>query len=185
MLLKLFLGFLQVGLFTFGGGYASLPLVKQQIVQGGWMAPEEFTDLLAISQMTPGPIAINTATFVGLKTAGVPGALVASFSFILPSVVIVSLLAYLYRRYSELPVVQNALAGVRPAATGLILAAAIDILVTIAFGTDIHSLIFASPDIVTLILACAGVAVLRAFRTPPLLMIVACGAAGGALYGVL
>jgi len=182
MLLKLFLGFLQVGLFSFGGGYAALPLLRQQIIIGGWMTADEFTDLLAISQMTPGPIAINTAAFVGLKTAGLPGALVATFSFILPSVIIVSLLAYLYRRYNDLPVIQNVLSGVRPAATGLILSAALYILVTALFGTELHMAVLDDINLVALALTCAGVSVLRLFKAPLLLVIAACGAAGGVIY---
>jgi len=183
MLLKLFLAFLQVGLFTFGGGYAMLPLVRQQVVQGGWMSTDEFTNLLAISQMTPGPIAINTATFVGLKTAGIPGALVATFSFILPSVIIVSLLAYFYRKYSDLPVIRNTLSGVRPAATGLILSAGISILGTAIFGAEIHEAVLADIDVFALILACAGFFWLRFFKPPILLVIAVCGAAGGCIYG--
>ena len=182
MLLKLFLGFLQVGLFTFGGGYAMLPLVKQQVVAGGWMTTDEFTDLLAISQMTPGPIAINTATFVGLKTAGLPGAFLATLSFILPSIIIVSLLAYLYRRYNDLPVIQNTLSALRPAAVGLILAAGIEILVTALFGTELREAALQNLDIIALALACAGVAALRFFKAPLLLVLAACGALGGVLY---
>ena len=95
--LELFLSFLQIGLFSFGGGYAALPLIQGQIVTvHGWLGMSEFTDLITISQMTPGPIAINAATFVGIKIAGVPGALAATLGCILPSCVIVTLIARLY-----------------------------------------------------------------------------------------
>ena len=184
MLFKLFIAFLQVGIFTFGGGYAMLPLVQQQVLDGGFMSADEFTDLLAISQMTPGPIAINTATFVGLKTAGIAGAFVATFSFILPSIIIVSVLAWLYRRYNEVPVIQNALMCIRPAATGLILAAAIGILVTALFGGEIQAG-FSGVNIFALIMTAAGVAWLRLFRPPIIAVIAACGAAGGVLYTLL
>lgn len=84
--LQLFLSFFQIGLFSFGGGYAAMPLIQGQVVQGhGWLSMSEFTDLITISQMTPGPIAVNSATFVGIKIAGVPGALAATFGCILPS----------------------------------------------------------------------------------------------------
>ena len=184
ILLKLFWAFLQVGLFTFGGGYAMLPLVQQQVLDGGWMSADEFTDLLAISQMTPGPIAINTATFVGLKTAGIGGAFVATFSFILPSVVVISVLAYLYRRYSELPVIQNVLMGIRPAAAGLILAAAVGILGTALFGAELAQVSVADVNVIALVMTAAGVVVLRIFKPPIIIIIAACGVAGGVLYTI-
>ena len=83
---QLFLSFLQIGMFSFGGGYAALPLIQEQVVtQHGWLSRSEFTDLITISQMTPGPIAVNSATFVGIRLAGFLGALAATFGCILPS----------------------------------------------------------------------------------------------------
>ena len=91
--LQLFLSFLKIGLFSFGGGYAALPLIQGQVVTAhGWLSTGEFTDLITISQMTPGPIAINGATFVGIKIAGLPGAFVATLGCITPSCIIVTLL---------------------------------------------------------------------------------------------
>ena len=95
--LQLFLSFLRIGLFSFGGGYAAMPLIQEQVVTSHhWLSMGEFTDLITISQMTPGPIAINSATFVGIKIAGIPGALVATMGCILPSCVIVIVIARLY-----------------------------------------------------------------------------------------
>lgn len=92
--LQLFWSFLQIGLFSFGGGYAAMPLIQGQVVTShGWLTMSEFTDLITISQMTPGPIAVNSATFVGLKIAGIPGAVVATVGCILPSCIIVTILA--------------------------------------------------------------------------------------------
>ena len=89
--LQLFLSFLQIGLFSFGGGYAAMPLIQDQVVtRYGWLSMAEFTDLITISQMTPGPIAVNSATFVGIRIAGIPGALVATFGCILPSCILVT-----------------------------------------------------------------------------------------------
>ena len=80
---QLFLSFFQIGLLSFGGGYAAMPLIQGQVVQGhGWLSMSEFTDLITISQMTPGPIAVNSATFVGIKIAGIPGALAATFAVV-------------------------------------------------------------------------------------------------------
>ena len=84
--LRLFMSFLQIGLFSFGGGYAALPLIQEQIVElHGWLSQSEFTDLITISQMTPGPIAVNAATFVGIRVAGIPGAVAATLGCIFPS----------------------------------------------------------------------------------------------------
>ena len=101
--LQLFLSFLQIGAFSFGGGYAALPLIRHQVVEAnGWLQLSEFTDLITISQMTPGPIAVNSATFVGIKIAGIPGALIATLGCILPSCIIVTLIASLYLKYRNL-----------------------------------------------------------------------------------
>lgn len=95
--IKLFLSFFQVGLFSFGGGFAALPLIQDQVVDANkWLTLAEFTDLITISQMTPGPIAINAATFVGIRIAGVLGAIISTLGCILPSCIIVSLLGWLY-----------------------------------------------------------------------------------------
>lgn len=125
---ELFLCFLKIGLFSFGGGYAALPLIEQEIVEiRGWLTAEAFSDLITISQMTPGPIAINTASFVGLKMGGVLGAIIASVTNVLPGVLIVMLLAKLYEKYSELPSVQAVLKGLRSVIVALIARAAYDI----------------------------------------------------------
>ena len=108
--LKLFLSFLQIGLFSFGGGYAAMPLIQEQVVtQHGWLTMTEFTDLITISQMTPGPIAINAATFVGSKIAGVPGSIAATCGCILPSCIIVTLIAWFYLRYKKMKMFQSVL----------------------------------------------------------------------------
>ena len=129
--LQLLLSFLQIGLLSFGGGYAALPLIQDQIVSlHGWLSMEEFTDLITISQMTPGPIAINAATFVGLKIAGVPGAIVATLGCVLPSCVIVTLIAGLYLKYRTMRVLQSVLGTLRPAVVALIASAGVSILLT-------------------------------------------------------
>ena len=101
--LQLFLSFLQVGAFSIGGGYAAMPLIQSQVVTShGWLTMSEFTDLITIAEMTPGPIAVNSATFVGIRIAGVGGAVIATLGCILPSCLIVSLLAFVYYRYKQL-----------------------------------------------------------------------------------
>ena len=134
--LQLFLSFLQIGLFSFGGGYAAMPLIQGQIVDAhGWLTMSEFTDLITISQMTPGPIAVNSATFVGINIAGIPGAIVATIGCILPSCVIVTLLAKLYLKYRTMDLLQGVLNALRPAVVALIASAGVSILLTAFWGS--------------------------------------------------
>lgn len=117
--LRLFLSFLQIGAFSFGGGYAALPLIRHQVVEAnGWLQLSEFTDLITISQMTPGPIAVNSATFVGLKVAGIPGAVICTLGCVLPSCILVSLIAKLYLKYRSMDLLQGVLKGLRPGSRG-------------------------------------------------------------------
>ncbi len=129
--LKLFWAFFRIGLFSFGGGYAALPLISEQVVEhNSWLTMAQFTDLLTISQMTPGPIALNASTFVGTQVAGILGAIVATLGCITPSFIIVLLLAFLYYKYKNLTAMQNILFGLRPAVVSLIASAGIGILLT-------------------------------------------------------
>ena len=139
--LQLFFSFLQIGMFSFGGGYAAMPLIQGQVVKAHtWLSMAEFTDLITISQMTPGPIAVNSATFVGLKIAGVFGAFVATLGCILPSCIIVTLIARLYLKYRKLSMLQGILKSLRPAVVAMIGAAGISVLWT-AFGwANLHGI---------------------------------------------
>lgn len=139
--LQLFLSFLQIGAFSFGGGYAAMPLIQNQVVQlHPWLSQSEFTDLITISQMTPGPIAVNSATFVGTRIAGVPGALAATIGCVLPSCILVTILAKIYLKYRNLSLLQDILKSLRPAVIAMIAAAGVSILVTASWGNDISSL---------------------------------------------
>ena len=137
ILLELFWSFLQIGLFSFGGGYAAMPLIEAQVVsQHAWLTMNEFTDLITISQMTPGPIAINSATFVGIKIAGITGALVATIGCILPSCILVMLIARLYLKYRNISLIQDILHSLRPAVVAMIAAAGVSILISAFWGSD-------------------------------------------------
>ena len=128
--LELFLVYLQIGAFSFGGGYAAMPLIQSLCVDGKqWLTTGEFADLTTIAEMTPGPIAVNSATFIGQKMAGLPGAIVCTIACILPSLLIVLLLAYLYGRFSELAVVKSVLGQLRPAVVAMIASAGMAILI--------------------------------------------------------
>ena len=139
--LQLFISFLQIGAFSFGGGYAAMPLIQNQVVQlHPWLTQSEFTDLITISQMTPGPIAINSATFVGTRIAGMPGALAATAGCVLPSCILVTLLAKIYLKYRNLSLLQGVLKSLRPAVIAMIAAAGASILVNAFWGESIASL---------------------------------------------
>ena len=128
--LHLFLSFLQIGALSFGGGYAAMPLIEAQIVtMHGWLDLTEFANLVTIAEMTSGPIAVNAATFVGTKIAGVSGALVATFGCIL-----VTLIAKLYLSYRNLSVLQSALGSLRPAVVAMIASAGVTILLSAFWG---------------------------------------------------
>lgn len=140
--LQLFFSFLQIGMFSFGGGYAAMPLIREQVVsRHGWLDMGEFTNLITISQMTPGPIAINSATFVGTKIAGIPGAVVSTFGCILPSCILVTLLAWLYLKYQKMDLLQSVLQSLRPAVVAMIASAGVSILVSAFWnGADVIAL---------------------------------------------
>lgn len=141
MLINLFISFLKIGLFSFGGGYAALPLIQEEVVNlHHWLNLGEFNDLITISQMTPGPIAINSATFVGTRIAGFPGALAATFGCVLPSCIIVGGISYFYKKYKDLDAMTNILNFLRPAIVSMILIAGISILQTAFFDVKAISL---------------------------------------------
>jgi len=143
--LQLFWTFFQIGLFSIGGGYAALPLIQKQVVEGhGWLSMQEFMDVIAISQMTPGPIAINSATFVGMRILGTLGAVVATTGFILPTFVIVLIIAYFYFKYKNIWTIQGMLAGLRPATVALIGASGLGILSTALFDVKITEITWQS-----------------------------------------
>ena len=133
--LQLFLSFLQIGAFSFGGGYAAMPLIQNQVVDlHHWLSLSEFTDLVTISQMTPGPIAVNSATFVGIKIAGIPGAIVATLGCILPACIIVTIIAWLSLKYRNMKSLQVVLSTLRPAVVSLIATAGLTIIISAIFG---------------------------------------------------
>ena len=137
--LQLFFSFLQIGALSFGGGYAAMPLIQEQVVtMHGWLSMETFSDLVTIAEMTPGPIAVNSATFVGTRIAGPGGAVVATLGCILPSCIIVTLLAYIYTKYRKMSLLQGTLTSLRPAVVAMIAKAGVTILVS-SFFINVHN----------------------------------------------
>ncbi len=174
--LKLFLSFLKVGMFSIGGGYAAMPLIQSEVVTGyGWLTMSEFTDLITIAEMTPGPIAVNSATFVGIRIAGIPGAAAATFGCIFPSCIIVSLLAFVYYKYKNVSVLQSILGSLRPAVVALIAGAGVSVLGTVAFGEE--AMLFENLNWTGILLFAAAFTVLRRWKWNPILVMVLCGAA--------
>lgn len=128
LLIKLFISFFKIGAFSFGGGYAMLPLLeKELIVKHQWISTIDFIDILAISEMTPGPIAINSATFLGYRVAGILGAIISTFAVALPSFIIITLMYKFINRFKNSKYVSWAFKGIRPVVLGLIGAAAITV----------------------------------------------------------
>ncbi|HKM23210.1 MAG TPA: chromate transporter [Erysipelothrix sp.] len=137
MLVTLFQAFLQIGLFSVGGGYAAIPLIQDQIVTKlGLLTMAEFTDLITIAEMTPGPISINSATFVGQRVYGFWGAFVCTIAIILPSLIICLTLAYIYFKYQDFKGIKTVLGAMRPAVVALIANAGLSILLLAIIPTN-------------------------------------------------
>lgn len=178
--LQLFISFLQIGALSFGGGYAAMPLIQQQVVTlHGWLSLSEFTDLITISQMTPGPIAINSATFVGTRVGGFWGALCATTGCVLPSCLLVSLMAWAYLKYGHLSIIQDVLSSLRPAVIAMIASAGFSILISILWPQGLSSLAALAQNVNLrgfLIFLGALVLLIR-LRMNPILVMVLSGAA--------
>lgn len=185
-LLALFKAFFQIGLFSFGGGMAAIPLVQEGIVvQRGWLTMTQFTDLITIAEMTPGPIAVNSATFVGMQLYGLPGALVATAGCILPSCIIVSLLALAYSKYREIFWIKGALNGLRPAVVALIASAGLTIFLLAVVGESKVLSGFESINLIGLLLFTAGFFALRKWKFSPIHTMMLCGLFGGIFYSII
>jgi chromate transporter len=181
--LKLFWSFFQVGLFSIGGGYAALPLIQNQVVElNHWLTLNEFSDVITISQMTPGPIAINSATFVGTKIAGIGGAIIATLGCIFPSCIIVLALAYFYTKYKDLKIVQGVLQGLRPAVVALIASAGISILFFSFFGVNTLPTSKESIDFIAITIFAFCIFVLRKFKVNPIYVMIGAGVIGVLVY---
>ena len=184
--LQLFLSFLQIGALSFGGGYAAMPLIQEQVVTVlGWLAMEAFTDLVTIAEMTPGPIAVNSATFVGTQIAGPGGAVVATLGCILPSCIIVTLLAYIYTKYRNMSLLQGTLASLRPAVVAMIAKAGVTILVSAFFISGTIDLVRENVCIRMVVFFGAALVLLRKFKMNPILVMVLCGVANMIFCGVM
>ncbi|MDO5734764.1 MAG: chromate transporter [Eubacteriales bacterium] len=181
---ELFRAFFKIGLFAIGGGYATLPLIQQECVEAyAWLSLNEFNDLITISQMTPGPIAINSASFVGTVIAGPLGAIVATLACILPACLILSCLAYFYFKYRELDFIRRILNGLRPMVLALIASAGVGIISTALFGTNqLKTVSLNQINYLQLASFCLGFYLLRKKQKDPILVIFLAGLVSGIAY---
>ncbi len=143
--LELFWTFLTIGAFTFGGGYAMLPLIQEQVAArwGDVISSQAMIDFIAVSESTPGPFAVNMATYVGSQLGGVLGALCATLGVVLPSFVIILVVAKCYDRFRESRIVKGCMSGLKPAVVGLIGNAVLNVLMTVFFSGGVQTAVFA------------------------------------------
>ncbi len=180
--LKLFLEFCKIGFFTIGGGLASLPYLYELCGKYDWFTTDQITDMIAVAESTPGPIAVNAATFAGYNAAGIPGGILATLGFMFPSLLIILAVSKLLQIYYKKPLVQNAFYGLRPAVTGLIAAACIQLsykvfLSNVSLSGTAVSL---TSDLKYLILFVVAYFAIKKFKLHPIVYI-----AAGAAIGIL
>lgn len=182
---QLFWSFFQIGLFSIGGGYAAMPLIQNQVVDiHPWLTMTQFADIMAIAEMTPGPIAINAATFVGIQVAGLCGAVIATIGCIFPSCVIVMTLAYLYYHFRGLDIIQGILAGLRPAVIAMIASAGISLFIMAVYGQRNLPDNPGAFDKLAVVIFLTGFLFLRKRKVNPLWVMAGSGVAGVILYTV-
>ena len=174
IIIKIFLSFLKIGAFSFGGGYAMLPLIEREIVNShNWITYKEFIDIIGISQMTPGPIAINSATFVGFKVSGVLGAISGTLGVISFSFILVSIANHYIVKFKESYILKAALTGMSPALIGLIIS------VFISIGKESYK------DIKSVVIGILILGLLVTDKLHPILVIVISGVIGIIFYGLI
>ncbi len=184
--LQLFYTFFKIGLFGFGGGYAMLSMIQGEVVtRYEWLSSSEFTDIVAISQMTPGPIGINSATYVGYTAIvnagyshgiGIVGSVIATFSVVLPSFILMILISRFFIIYQKHKSVSYIFSGLRPGIVGLLAAAALILINKENFGNDYLSVITSTIIFISVFIASYK------YRLNPILLIILCGIAGALIY---
>ena len=170
----LFLTFAKIGVCTFGGGYAMLPILQREVVEKkGWATEEELTDYFAVGQCTPGIIAVNTATFIGYKNKGVPGGILTTLGVVFPSLVIITAIAAFLSNFADIPLVQHALAGINAAVVALIASSVLKLA-----KSNLK-------DAVSAGIFLAGLALAFLLKLSPVILIVCAGVIGWVVYGLI
>lgn len=144
--LELFLTFFKIGLFTFGGGYAMLPFIKEAVVANNWMTTEAIIDFIAVSESTPGPFAVNISTYVGSEVGGFPGAVCATLGVAMPSFIVILIVARCYDKFKNSEIVKGCMTGLKPAVVGLIGSAIISMINTVLFPSGISLSVFSKSE---------------------------------------
>lgn len=179
--LEIFLNFLKIGVFAFGGAYAVIPLVEEQMVTNtGWMSFTEFQDLVAIDELTPGPIIINSSTFIGMKLAGIPGAIAATIGCVVPGCIVALTLIYLYSKYKEIPVISEAIRILKCMSVALIFSVLLKMFMNSVFPSGIG--VLSDINILSLVMSIGSFFVLKKFKTNPLYVMLVCGCINMLVY---
>lgn len=183
-LLVLFLTFLKVGAFTFGGGYAMLPLIQAEVENHGWLESSDIVNFIAVSESTPGPFAINISTYVGMKVGGFFGALCATLGVVLPSFIIILIVARFFAKFNETKGVKGVMSGLKPAVIGLIGSAALSIFITVFFPSGLTLGIFKSPSFY-ISLGIFAVSCAAVFKKIHPIIVICFAAAAGIAFGYI
>lgn len=184
--LQLFFSFFEIGLFSIGGGYAALPIIQDIIVEEhGWLSLTQFSDVVTISQMTPGPIAINAATFVGIEISGIAGAVVSVLGLVLPSIIIVLTLVLIYYKFKHLSIVDHIFDWLQPAVVALITSACISIIITAFYGPSGYVAGVTSIDFIAVTIFILALFVLQKFKLKPITVMMASAVIGIIIYPLL
>ena len=178
ILLELFWVFLRIGAFTFGGGYAMLPLISEQVLSRGWMESEELVNFIAVSESTPGPFAVNISTYIGTQLAALPGAISATLGVALPSFLIILLIAKCFDAFQHSTAVKGCMSGLRPAVVALIGSTVVSVGKTVFFPQGVTAALFTSAPFYVSVGLFALTTVLAFRKKHPILIIVLSAAVG-------
>ena len=176
--LELFWTFFTIGLFTFGGGYAMLPLMQAEVTAKGWIDSQSIVNFVAVSESTPGPFAVNMATYVGSEVGGVLGSVCATLGVVLPSFMVILIVAKCYDRFRQSRVVKGCMSGLKPAVVGLIGSAILSIAITVFFPAGLSLSVFATPSFYVSAAIFAVMLVLALKKAHPILIICLSAAIG-------
>lgn len=186
LLFELFITFFKIGLFTFGGGYAMIPLMSDEVVSKGWLLSEQLMDFIAISESTPGPFAINMATFIGYNQQGILGAIMATLGVVMPSFIIILIIAKAFHKFASNKYVVGFLSGVKPVVVGIIFAVAFTFLLKSIFNIDILNILDVEFHWSSLLIFLTVFAMSRIWRKlHPVYIVLVSGIMGLIIYGFI
>ena len=180
--INLFFTFLKIGAFTFGGGYAMLPLIRASITENNWMDDDQILNFIAVSESTPGPFAINVSTYVGMEAGGIFGSVLATLGVVLPSFIIILIVAKLYDKFKTNKYVQGAMSGLKPAVIGFIATAVLSTGITVFFPTGIKLEVMGTFAFITSVIIFVSMLILALKKVHPII-IIGISAAAGIAYG--